>query len=47
MIWTEWHWYGNASGGQGSSLDRTGVIIFGVEEGLLAWSREYMIDVTD
>ncbi len=44
-IWTEWHWYGNQpGGGQGGRLDQVGVIIFGVEEGLLAWGRVYMVD---
>ncbi len=46
-IWTEWHWHASAPGGQSGGLNRAGVIIFGVEEGLLAWGREYMIDVTD
>lgn len=36
-IWTEWRFKGNGG-------DRVGVIIMGVEEGLVAWSRNYMID---
>ncbi len=43
-IWTEWRWRGNQEGNQGKELNRAGVIIFGVEEGLIAWSRSYMID---
>lgn len=43
MIWTEWRWQGKQNGGT-NGLDRSGVVIFGVEEGLIAWGRFYMID---
>lgn len=43
MIWTEWRWLGKQNGGA-SGLDQNGVVIFGVEEGLIAWARFYMID---
>jgi limonene-1,2-epoxide hydrolase len=43
-IWSEWRWTGQRAGGQGEELEQVGVILFGVEEGLLAWSRSYMID---
>ncbi len=45
-IWSEWHWHGSHSRGQGSGINQAGVIIFGVEEGLIAWSRSFMIDVS-
>jgi limonene-1,2-epoxide hydrolase len=40
-IWTEWRWQ---AGEHAGGLHRVGVIIFGVEEGLLAWAREYLLD---
>lgn len=43
-IWTEWHWRGNRLHSQENGLDNVGVIILGVEEGLIAWSRSYMVD---
>jgi limonene-1,2-epoxide hydrolase len=43
-IWSEWKWKGESSDGR--KIDQVGVIIFGVEEGLLAWSRSYMIDIS-
>ncbi len=43
-IWTEWRWQGSQAGGRGAELNQAGVIIFGVEEGLIAWSRSYMTD---
>jgi limonene-1,2-epoxide hydrolase len=46
-IWTEWHWFGKQAGGQTGSLNRVGVIVYGVEEGLLAWGREYMVDTAE
>lgn len=45
-IWSEWHWKGSGNGNT-SRLDRAGVLIFGVEEGLIAWTRSYMIDAAD
>jgi hypothetical protein len=42
-IWTEWHWYNDDEQGA-RALDQIGVIIFGVEDGLVAWSRWYMLD---
>lgn len=43
MIWTEWRWQGKQNSSS-EGMDRSGVIIFGVEEGLIAWGRYYMID---
>jgi hypothetical protein len=43
-IWSEWRWYGSPRGDGENKLDQAGVIIFGVEEGLLAWSRSYMLN---
>jgi limonene-1,2-epoxide hydrolase len=37
-IWTEWRF-------RASSGERAGVIVLGVEEGLIAWSRNYLIGV--
>jgi hypothetical protein len=37
-IWTEWRF----TGGQSGSFNRAGVLIMGVEEGLIAWTRIYM-----
>lgn len=45
-IWSEWHWYGGRPGEQGPGINQAGVIIFGVEEGLIAWSRSFMLDVS-
>ena len=39
-IWSEWRAYGTAR--SGAMLELRGVIIFGIEEGLVAWSRMYM-----
>jgi ketosteroid isomerase-like protein len=38
-IWSEWRAYGTAR--SGAMLELRGVIIFGLEEGLVAWSRMY------
>jgi hypothetical protein len=43
MIWSEWRWQGESTSGQ--KLNQVGVLIFGVEDGLLAWSRSYMVDI--
>ena len=43
MIWSEWHWHGGQEGDQ--AMDRVGVIIFRVEDGLIASGRQYMEDV--
>jgi ketosteroid isomerase-like protein len=40
LIWTEWHWHGD--GPEDAELNETGVVLFGVEGGLIAWSRVYM-----
>lgn len=45
VIWTEWRFrtgegQANQAAGQ---LDQSGVIIFGVEQGLIAWARIYML----
>jgi predicted SnoaL-like aldol condensation-catalyzing enzyme len=42
-VWTEWHWFDEE---QKEALNKTGVVIYGVEDGLFAWSREYMVDIT-
>ena len=39
-IWSEWRAYGTAR--SGAMLEVRGVIIFGVEEDQVAWSRMYM-----
>src|SRR5512146_2982292 len=31
VIWSEWHWHGTRSDGQGSPLNQVGVLILGVE----------------
>ena len=39
-IWSEWRAYGTAR--SGAMLELRGVIIFGVQEGQVAWSRMYL-----
>lgn len=39
-IWTEWRAYGTAR--SGVKLEISGVIIFGVRDGRVAWSRMYL-----
>jgi hypothetical protein len=39
-IWSEWRAYGTAR--SGAMLELRGVIIFGVEEDQVAWSRMYI-----
>jgi ketosteroid isomerase-like protein len=39
-IWSEWRAYGTSR--NGSALELRGVIIFGVQDGQVAWSRMYM-----
>ena len=39
-IWSEWRAYGTARGG--AMLELRGVIIFGIQDGKVAWSRMYM-----
>jgi ketosteroid isomerase-like protein len=39
-IWSEWRAYGTARSGAG--LELRGVIIFGIQDGQVAWSRMYM-----
>ena len=39
-IWSEWHAYGTAR--SGARLELRGVIIFGIEDDKVAWSRMYM-----
>ena len=39
-IWSEWRAYGTSR--SGALLELRGVIIFGVEDGLVAWSRMYL-----
>lgn len=38
-LWTEWRWQGTQAGG--GRLDMTGVIVFGLRDGLFAWARLY------
>jgi hypothetical protein len=42
-VWAEWRWSGTRAGE--SSLDMSGVTLFGVENGLIAWGRLYMEEV--
>ena len=39
-IWSEWRAYGTAR--SGSMLELRGVIIFGIQDGQVAWSRMYL-----
>ena len=39
-IWSEWRAYGTAR--SGATLEVRGVIIFGIQDGQVAWSRMYM-----
>ena len=39
-IWSEWRAYGTAR--SGAMLELRGVIIFGIEDNLVAWSRMYL-----
>ena len=39
-IWSEWRAYGTSR--DGAMLELRGVIIFGIEDGLVAWSRMYL-----
>jgi ketosteroid isomerase-like protein len=39
-VWAEWAWHGTRR--DGSRLDMSGVTIFGVREGRMAWGRLYM-----
>ena len=39
-IWSEWRAYGTAR--NGAMLELRGVIIFGVQDGQVAWSRMYL-----
>jgi ketosteroid isomerase-like protein len=39
-VWSEWHWYGTRLDGR--SLDFRGTIIFGTQNGRIAWGRLYM-----
>jgi ketosteroid isomerase-like protein len=39
-IWSEWRAYGTAR--SGAMLELRGVIIFGIQDGLVAWSRMYL-----
>ena len=39
-IWSEWRAYGTAR--SGATLELRGVIIFGIQDGLVAWSRMYL-----
>jgi limonene-1,2-epoxide hydrolase len=42
-VWAEWRWSGTRAGE--SSLDMSGVTIFGVADGLIEWGRFYMEEV--
>lgn len=43
IVWTEWHWSGTRT--DGSPFEMRGVIVWGVEEGRIAWGRLYMENV--
>lgn len=45
VVWSEWRFSGSRGAGQGGDLRQEGVIILGVEEGLIAWTRTYLVDV--
>lgn len=45
IIWSEWRWYGKSE--NGDTINQAGVIIMGIEQGLIAWTRSYMHDVTE
>ena len=42
-VWAEWRWSGTRSGEP--PLEMSGVTLFGVEDGLIAWGRLYMEEV--
>jgi len=42
-FWAEWRWSGTRAGKP--PLDMSGVTLFGVEDGLIAWGRLYMEEV--
>ena len=42
-IWAEWRWSGTRAGEL--SLEMSGVTLFGVDNGLIAWGRLYMEEV--
>ena len=44
-IWSEWRANGTAR--SGAMLELRGVIIFGIQDGLVAWSRMYMEPVEE
>jgi ketosteroid isomerase-like protein len=39
-VWSEWDWYGTRK--DGSRLEMRGVVLLGVQDGLIAWARLYM-----
>jgi ketosteroid isomerase-like protein len=41
-IWSEWHWLGTLH--DGSRQEMQGVIVYGVQDDLIAWGRLYMED---
>jgi ketosteroid isomerase-like protein len=42
-VWAEWRWSGTRAGEP--PLDMSGVTLFGVEDGMIAWGRLYMEEV--
>ena len=44
-IWSEWRAYGTSQ--SGAAMEIRGVIIFGVRDGRVAWSRMYLEPVED
>ena len=44
-IWAEWHWQGTRL--DGSTLNMTGVIIFGTGNGRITWGRLYMESIEE
>lgn len=42
-VWAEWRWSGTRAGEP--PLEMSGVTLFGIEDGLIAWGRLYMEEV--
>jgi ketosteroid isomerase-like protein len=42
-VWSEWHWQGTQT--EDGRLEMVGVIVFGVQEGRIAWARLYVEQV--
>ena len=42
-VWTEWAWHGTRASGE--PLEMVGVIVLGLQDGLIAWARLYVEEV--